>query len=208
MESANNTKKRGFGWKLLLNLLIMAGVAALLVVAALFWLDSWTMHGKEALVPDVKGKTYDTACTLLNADGFEVVLSDSVYDRSTRPGTVVEQSPKVNTRVKPGRTIYLTINAFSPKTVTLPALTDISVRQARSILEALGVTRIDEVSVPSEFKDLVISVKRNGTPLMPGARIPVNSVIVLEVGDGLPAMNADPDSLDSTALPSEQLNLM
>lgn len=208
MDSANSTKKRGFGWKLLINIVIMAGVAMLLIVAALFWLDSWTMHGKEAVVPDVKGKSYDTACTLLNADGFEVVLSDSVYDRTTRPGTVVEQSPKVNARVKPGRTVYLTINAFSPKTVTLPALTDISVRQARSILEALGVTRIDEVSVASEFKDLVIGIKRNGTPLLPGARIPVNSVIVLEVGDGLPDISNDPDSIAGDGISTEQLNLM
>lgn len=164
----------------------MGAVAALLVVAALFWLDSWTEHGKVAIVPDVKGNNYSEALSRLRADGFDVELSDSVYNRHSRPGVVVEQNPKVGTKVKPGRTIYLTINAFSPKTVTIPALTDISVRQARSILEGLGIENITETLVPSDFRDLVIGVKRGDAYLLPGARIPVTSAIVLEVGDGMP----------------------
>ncbi|MCM1111437.1 MAG: PASTA domain-containing protein [Clostridium sp.] len=209
MENTGKKKPRGFWWKLFVNILAMAAVGVALVVAALFWLDSWTGHGEEAIVPDVKGKSFDTASALLRAGGFEVVLTDSVYDRTSRPGTVVEQSPKVNTKVKPGRTIYLTINALSPKTVTLPALTDISVRQSRSILEGLGITRIDEVSVPSEFKDLVLSAKCNGRVLQPGARVPVNSVIRLEVGDGLPEVSDGEDaSAEAVESTTEQLELL
>lgn len=194
--------------KLLFNIMAMIVLGFLLIVGALYWLDSWTLHGQEVIVPDVKGRSYDSALTSLRSDGFEVVLSDSVYDRNSRPGTVVDQNPKVNSKVKPGRTIYLTINAFSPKNVTIPALTDISVRQARSILEALGITHIEEVSAPSEFRDLVLAVKRNGKPLQPGARIPINSVVRLEVGDGLPAASTDSISGGSTALSADQLDLL
>lgn len=197
-ESVQPRKKKGFLMKLLLNLAVMAAIGILLIIGALYWLDHWTLHGEQAIVPDVKGRPYQSALTALRSEGFEVVLSDSIYDRATRPGTVVEQNPKVNSRVKPGRTVYLTINAFSPKNVTVPALTDISVRQARSILEALGITRIEEVSVRSEFRDLVIGVRSGGTALLPGARIPVTAVVRLEVGDGLAGDNVAGESQDAS----------
>lgn len=185
----------------------MAGVGVLLLFLAMYWLDIWTAHGHEAAVPDVKSLSYNEARIRLEADGFEVVLSDSVYDRSARPGEVVEQNPKVGAIVKPGRTIYLTINAIAPKNVTLPALTDISVRQATSILQGLGINNIVETSVVSEFKDLVIAVKRDGVPLSAGARIPVNSTIVLEVGDGMPDRIDSMEETDQVQT-TDQLNLL
>lgn len=185
----------------------MAGVGVLLLFLAMYWLDIWTAHGHEAAVPDVKSLSYNEARIRLEADGFEVVLSDSVYDRNARPGEVVEQNPKVGAIVKPGRTIYLTINAIAPKNVTLPALTDISVRQATSILQGLGINNIVETSVVSEFKDLVIAVKRDGVPLSAGARIPVNSTIVLEVGDGMPDRIDSMEETDQVQT-TDQLNLL
>lgn len=173
----------------------MGAVAAIVVIGVLFWLDRWTLHGQYSVIPDVKGRPYDSALQLLRLEGFDVELTDSVYDRNSHPGTVVEQNPKVGTKVKPGRTVYLVINAMSPKSVTIPALTDISVRQARSSLEGLGITNITIVTVPSEFKDLVLAAKCGGRDLQPGARIPVTSPIVLEVGDGLPSLDTEtPDN--------------
>lgn len=194
----------GFALKLALNLVLMGVVFALLVYAALCWLDAWTLHGQYKTVPDVKGRPYDSALQLLELEGFVVELSDSIYDRNSSPGTVVEQNPKENNKVKPGRTVYLTINAFSPKNVTLPSLTDISVRQARSILEGLGITKIETISVPSEFKDLVIGARHDGVELQAGARVPVTSSITLEVGDGLPEIT---DSLTASDPSAEALDL-
>lgn len=188
----------GLGVKVLVNLLLMMAVGVLLVWIGTIWLDSWTNHGESIEVPDVKGLQYDTACEALERSDFEVVLSDSIYDAKTKPGCVIEQNPKVGTKVKMGRTIYLTVNAFSPRSVTVPALTDVSLRQAESILEGLGIKDVVIKEVPSEFKDLVLSATRNGQRLMAGARIPVNSRIVLEVGAGLPEDNANSDT-DSVA---------
>lgn len=194
----------GFALKLALNLVLMGVVFALLVYAALCWLDAWTLHGQYKTVPDVKGRPFDSALQVLQLEGFVVELSDSIYDRNSSPGTVVEQNPKENNKVKPGRTVYLTINAFSPKNVTLPSLTDISVRQARSILEGLGITKIETISVPSEFKDLVIGARHDGVELQAGARVPVTSSITLEVGDGLPEIT---DSLTASDPSAEALDL-
>ena len=197
----------GFALKLILNIVLMGVVFTMIAYLALCWLDVWTLHGQYQTVPDVKGRPYDSALEVLRLEGFDVELSDSIYDRQSKPGIVVEQNPKVNTKVKPGRTVYLTINAFSPKAVTLPVLTDISVRQARSILEGLGITRIKITEVPSEFKDLVLNVTdNNGASLQAGARVPITTSINLEVGDGLPELS---DSITgSNSASAESLDLM
>lgn len=196
MEEKNSSdKKNGKGggllMKLLANIAVMACVSVALVWVSTIWLDAWTAHGRYAVVPDVKGMPYDAAVRVLNEGGFDVELTDSVYDTKMRPGEVVDQSPNVNAKVKEGRLVYLTVNAFSPRMITLPNLVDTSLRQARSILEGLGVKNIKVVEVPSDFKNLVLAVKRDGVRLSTGARVSINSHIVLEVGAGAPEENLD-----------------
>ena len=194
--------------KILLNVLGM--VAAFFVVLWLtsLWLDSWTRHGDTITVPSVRSLSYSEALDALHAEGLVGCISDSVYDSRTAPGTVIEQNPKVGTVVKEGREVFLVINALSPKTVTLPALTDISLRQARSILDGLDIKNVTVRTVPSDFKDLVLNVLYNGTRVSAGARVPVTANIVLEVGEGAPEIFSDsiPDSTDATT-PSDHLYL-
>ena len=181
--------------RILLHIGLMLIVAVVIGWLSMMWLDVWTRHDQTITVPSVKSMTYESAATTLATEGLVAVLSDSVYDRTTRPGTVIEQNPKVGTIVKEGREIYLTINAFSPKMVTLPTLTDISLRQAKSILEGLEIKNVVEKRIPSEFKDLVLGVYYKGRRLSPGARVPVNSTIELEVGQGLTDVYEDTDSV-------------
>lgn len=195
-----------FGAKILLNLLAMILLAILLLWFGTLWLDVWTDHGEYQVVPDVRRMSYDEAVQKLELDGFVVELNDSVYDNSAAPGMVVEQNPKVNTKVKHGRTVYLTVNAFSPRSVTLPALTDISLRQARSILEGLGVKNIVVREVPSEYQDLVLNVTRDGHRLMPGARIPTTSTVTIEVGAGMQENEGDSLTLDTEDIDFLDLN--
>lgn len=188
MEEPNSNKKsENFIKKhpILFNflLIILAGVGV--VWMSLIALDIWTGHGKYEVVPDMKGLSYNQATTALYAAGLNAELSDSIYDEGTKPGTVIEQSPRANTKVKPNRTVYLTINAFSPKMITIPRLSDMSLRQARSTLEGIGIKHIKVRYVVSEYKDLVLGAKFNGITLQPGARIPVNATVTLEVGEGL-----------------------
>lgn len=193
-------KKKRSRWVLVaVNLAAMALVAVGLCWLALSWLDVWTGHGEEIVVPDVKGMKYATAVEKLNAEGFTVEIADSVYDTKAAPGQVVEQNPHKNTRVKPGRMVYITINAFTPKSVTVPRLTDMSARQAKVILQGLGIKKVREDTVVSEFKDLVLGARYNGRRLLPGARVPVTASIVLEVGRGW-----DEEEMLRDTLPAEQ----
>lgn len=190
-------KRHRFGSALMINLGIIALATCVVVWLALVWLDIWTDHGHYETVPQVKGLSYELAAGQLRAEGFGVEISDSVYDTKTRPGTVIEQNPKVGTKVKEGRMVYLTVTAFEAKMVSVPMLTDVSERQARSILEGLGIKNIVTVRVPSEFRDLVLGAKRDNVPLAPGTRVPVTSVITLEVGEGY-AEQPDSDVAEDT----------
>lgn len=188
-----------------IGLMIVAGIV--IAWLAMMWLDSWTRHGYTIIVPTVKTMSYAQASEKLKSDGLTAILSDSVYESRVAPGVVIEQNPKAGTVVKEGREIYLTINAFSVKMVTLPSLTDISLRQARSILEGLEISNIVEKRVPSEFKDLVLAVRYKGNRLSPGARVPVNATIELEVGEGI--IDAiEPDSVaGEESVTADQLDL-
>ena len=199
-------KPMNLGVKIVLNILAMIGVAIVLLWLGTLWLDIWTDHGKYEVVPDVRKLAYSDAVARLEEKGFVAELNDSVYDNSAFPGMVVEQNPKVDTKVKHGRTIYLTVNAFAPRSVTVPSLTDMSLRQARSILEGLGGKNIEVVEVPSEFQDLVLNVTRDGHKLMPGARIPTTSRVVIEVGAGMQENEGDSLQVDSEDLDLLDLN--
>lgn len=206
MTDASSKKPMKFGVKILLNLLAMILLAILLLWFGTLWLDVWTDHGEYQTVPDVRRLSYDEAVQKLEKDGFVVELSDSVYDNSAAPGMVVEQNPKVNTKVKHARTVYLTVNAFSPRSVTLPALTDMSLRQARSILEGLGVKNIVVREVPSEYQDLVLNVTSDGHRLMPGARIPTTCTVTIEVGAGMQENEGDSLTVDTEDIDFLDLN--
>ncbi len=188
---------------ILFNLALIALAGCCVVWLALVWLDVWTEHGKYEVVPDMRGLSYGQAVTALRAASLQAELSDSIYDEKTRPGTVLEQSPRANTKVKPNRTVYLTVNAFSPKMVSVPDLADMSLRQARSILEGIGIKNIREQYVHSEYRDLVIAAKFNGIILQPGARIPSSATVTLEVGEGI-ANEADSIAATEAILGDEE----
>ncbi|MEE0977949.1 MAG: PASTA domain-containing protein [Muribaculaceae bacterium] len=170
---------------LLRNLIYICLAGWLILIASMFFLDYWTRHGETAVVPMVKGLNLSAAEQALRAKGMVYELSDSIYDRSYAPGTVVEQSPRANAKVKPGRTVYLTIVAFSPKLVTVPPFQNVSMREGKAMFEGLGFKQVRVVEVESEYKGLVLGAKVSGVPLKPGQRVPVSSVITLEVGKGM-----------------------
>lgn len=182
---------------ILSHLILIVLTGFVLLWAVLIFLDSWTMHGSTAIVPDVKHKSYNEASAIVAANGLTLEISDSIYDRTLAPGTVVESWPKAGAVVKKDRQIYATITAFSPKqvTISMPLTGNVSVRQAMSYLRGIGITDIKLEHVPSEFVDLVIGARYGDTPLAVGSVIPIISTVTLTVGSG-PAPAQSADSLD------------
>lgn len=200
--------KGGFMRKLLINLCCMVAVGFAIGWIALIWLDVWTAHGEEVATPSVKGMPYDLAVATLESQGFSCELLDSVYDTTRPPGTVTDQNPKEGSMVKEGREIYLTVTAFNPRMVPLPAVTDVSERQARAMLAGAGIKNVSVVTVPSDYKDLVAGITVDGRRLAPGTRVPVTARVVLEVGSGPVAASDSLGADDDVTLADDEAALI
>lgn len=181
------------------NILLICIVGVLLVAIAMWFLNLWTAHGQVQVVPNVRSMSVGEAGSVLANCNLRVEVADSVYDGDVARGAVVEQVPPVGNRVKPGRTVFLTINAYSPRQVTLPELVGSSVRQARASLQSMGFQDIREVRVPSDYKDLVLAIKSMGVALRAGTKLPLDATIVIEVGEGYDPYAAIDDSIASHA---------
>lgn len=167
------------------TLVQMIVVFFLLIGITLYGLKLYTRHGKAVLVPDVKAMALPDALRILDREGFRYDIIDSLFIDEAVPGSIVEQTPAGGSKVKEGRIVYLSINAYSPRMITCPKVTDMSMRQALSTLQSRGLTDVRIQEVPSEYPDLAIGLQYQGEPLEVGDKIPANSTVTLLVGNGM-----------------------
>ena len=150
------------------TLVLMIIVFFLLIALTLYGLKLYTRHGKAVIVPEVKTMILPDALHILDREGFRYDIIDSLFIDGAVPGSVIEQTPAGGSKVKDGRIIYLSINAYSPRMISCPKVSDMSLRQALSTLESVGLTDI------------------KGENLEQGDKIPAGSSLTLLVGDGVP----------------------
>ena len=162
------------------------GIAVILTIAliwvTLFILSLYTNKGENFPTPNIKGLTVSQIESLANDKNFRFVIEDSVYRKNFIPGTVVFQNPSAGHKIKPNRLIYITVASFTPEQVEVPKLTDVSIRQARELLESKGFAIGNIILHPSEFDDLVLEQKHDGQTIAPGSRLGNGSAIDLVVG--------------------------
>ena len=91
----------------------------------------------------VTGKTLQPALKVLDSEGYNGLVSDTLYSATYEAGTIVDQYPLPNTRVKEGRTVRLKI-AHLEKLVSIPDLIGRSIRSAELMLNQSGL-EIDTV---------------------------------------------------------------
>lgn len=171
-----------FQRSLLFNLLVMAFTAAALVMVLLFSLNTITKHGQDAKVPELMGKKLGEAMKQL--DGFEVKI-DSIYLPYKDPMEIVAQDPKGGDMVKVGRIIYLTVNKQTPPMISMPALVNMSFRNAVLTLQSYRLIMGDTIFKLDIAAGAVLGQLFNGRPINPGTQIPVGSRVDLVVGAGL-----------------------
>lgn len=175
--------KTRFFW---INILVIFTVIIMSIGLVYKWLDSYTDHGNSVSVPDLKGMNIQKINDFLRTKNLSFKIADSsVYLLDQKPGTIVEQDPQPDEKVKQGRTIYLTITRSSAPMVKVPALKDVSLRQAEAILAASGLRMGEQIFKPDLAKNAVLSMMINGRDLKAGTDVPKGSAIDLIVGDGL-----------------------
>ncbi|MDY2974207.1 MAG: PASTA domain-containing protein [Alloprevotella sp.] len=176
--------KKIFSPLVMLNCLGMILVVVLFFFGALAFIDFYTLHGEEVEVPKLTGVSEQIAYSKLKALGLKAEVRDTGYVHKAAPFEVLEQSIKPGTKIKPGRTIYLTINSNGSKRIELPDLADnCSRREAEDKLKTLGF-KLGATEFIIGDPDWVYEVKVNGKTVKAGTRISVDLPITLVVGKG------------------------
>src|SRR5690554_4317413 len=189
--SNKKVAKSLFGNSIFKNILVMIIIGVILVILSLIFLNFYTRHGHNVVVPRLEGLQIEEANTILNAKGLHVEIVDSVYRRDAVPGAILDQTPKAGNKVKEGRSIYITIYSRTPQQVSVPGLEDYSSRQAIALLKSMGFNQLNIEETPSQFDGLVVAVKYRGQTLSPNEKVPAGSPLTLVVTRG-----AHPDSLN------------
>ncbi|MCD7923525.1 MAG: PASTA domain-containing protein [Bacteroides sp.] len=181
-------KNNRFFW---LNLVAMIVIVIAVALGTLQWLDSYTRHGEAVVVPNVKGMNLRLAENELDKQSLKSIVIDSSYVKGIPPGAILGQNPAGGSKVKEGRTVYLTINADSAPQVAVPDIMDnSSLRQAEAKLRALGFKVTDPEYISGD-KDWVYSIKYRGRTLQAGEKVPHEAVLTLCVGNGNDTMPED-----------------
>ncbi|MDX9728480.1 MAG: PASTA domain-containing protein [Bacteroidales bacterium] len=169
-------------WKQV-GLAMVIGVAIILLL--IIWLNIYTRHGQSRPTPEIRGLTISEAEHVTGKNRMKLQVIDSVYTTVVPRGCIAEQIPAPGHRVKKGRTIKATINAFNPEMVSVPDLVGLPRRQALSIIETAGL-QIGQLNyVPDLTVDFVLRQTIHGREVSPGDSVQKGMVIDLVLGRGL-----------------------
>ncbi|MEZ4826247.1 MAG: PASTA domain-containing protein [Bacteroidia bacterium] len=167
----------------LMTVLGLGGLGVLAYIMIFFWfLPAYTRHGDGLLVPDVNTLPVAEAEKILEDAGLRPEIIDSIFQDQLPGNTVLKQYPTPYSRVKPNRTISLTVNKNLPPMVSMPEIVDMTLYQAKARLEIwkLGVGRVTRI--PDIADNVVLKVTYKGSTIQPGTSIPQGSKIDLVVG--------------------------
>lgn len=127
-------------------------------------MPSYTRHDVSIRVPNVENRPFEEAEKLIQERDLDVERQEGRYNPNVERGLVVDQNPLPDSEVKPGRRVYLTVNAGEVPRVQIPDLTGMSVREARNRLSSLGLEdgAVIEDPVPSPYANTI--TKQNPSP--------------------------------------------
>jgi beta-lactam-binding protein with PASTA domain len=168
------------------NLVLAVCFIVIFIFVTHFVLNLATRHGQAFEVPDFNGLTMEEARAATVEARLQLEVNDSLYLPGRRGGIVLEQNPSPGSKVKSGRRIFLTINAYNPKMAQIPYVTGFSLRQAKNNIEVAGF-EIDRLIYRDDMAaNNVLEEQFDGRIIRPGSELqaPTGSGITLIVGRG------------------------
>jgi beta-lactam-binding protein with PASTA domain len=167
------------------NLLVVIGLGFLIIIIFLQSLNHFTHHGEYLKIPEVKGKSIADATTLLEKQGFSIVIQDSIYNDTIPKLVVVKQFPEPDATVKVNRTVYLVVSRSIAPIIEMPNLINMSYRNAELELKARGLKLGDTSYRPDIAKNAVLEQRFKEDEIKPGTKIAMGSTISLVLGAGV-----------------------
>ena len=178
-------EKLAYYWKrlrknlLAYNLVLIGAIILAMAVAAHIVMQVGTRHGARRTVPDFSGVKLDQAQRMARKYDLKLHINDSLFVPAYEGGIVLDQLPEGGVEVKPGRTVYITINSFRQKMVPVPYVAGRSLRQAKNMLGIAGL-EIDELVYRADMAtNYVLDEYCDGRP------VAATSKIEAELGSGV-----------------------
>ena len=189
------------------NIILMGLVCILLILVVYFGLKLGTRHNSIIKVPNFMGMTLDKAERLAEDEDLQLVVRDSIFDIDLPGGTIVDQLPRISplreVTVKPGRKIYVTVNAYTRRKVDVPYVAKQTLRQALNQLQRAGLS-IERLEYKQDMTstDYVTKQSIGNEEITPSSklRVPVGTGITLQV-------NYQPQEMTTTTPRLVGLNL-
>ncbi len=181
MKSTKSIRER---WPLLYNIAMIGAIILAMAFAAHLVMQVGTRHGSRRSVPDFSGMPLTKALEAARARDLKLHINDSLFVPAYEGGIVLDQLPEGGVEVKPGRTVYITINSFRQKMVPVPYVAERSLRQAKNMLEIAGL-EIDEIIYrPDIATNYVLEQHIDGRAVTPESRMEaeMGSGVTLYVG--------------------------
>ncbi len=125
--------------RLLYNIAAIVVSLLVLAIVANILMQIGTRHGARRTVPDLTGIPLDEAQRLARENDLTLRINDSLFVPAYAGGVILDQLPEGGVDVKPGRTVYITINSFHQKMIPVPYVAQRSLRQAKNMLETAGL---------------------------------------------------------------------
>ena len=122
--------------RLILSIIVMIFIFS--IVAEYLVMPVYTRQNQNKVMMDVINRNLNHAIKLLKSQNNRYEVSDTLYTNKFSLGTIIDQYPKPNTRVKSGRTVRLKI-AHPEKSVAIPNLIGQSRRSAELELNQMGL---------------------------------------------------------------------
>ncbi len=172
------------GNTLLRTLVIFLSLSIVALFLVSMFLKIYTRHGQKFIVPTLIGQSVDDAAKLAKKGDLRLEIIDSLYMPKQPPGVILDQSPKPGMGVKSGRRVFLTINAFRPRTAVIPYVAGFSLRQAKNVLENKGF-EIERLVYRNDMAtNNVLEERYEGTLILSGNSLEaeLGSAITLVVG--------------------------
>ncbi|WP_448530450.1 PASTA domain-containing protein [Raineya sp.] len=184
-----------------IHILIALTLLALLIILFFYnVLPIVTRHNESITVPNLVGVNLDGLEEKLRQSGFQLVVQDTVYDKSYKLNTIIEQRPIAGTDVKEGRKIYVIITPKTTPKVKMPDLKGMSYQMAMAKIRTLqlevGAIRFK----PDIAADAVLGQEIEGKPLKPGEYVTVGTRIDLVIGSGVGDEEFDMPELEGLTL--------
>jgi beta-lactam-binding protein with PASTA domain len=167
------------------HLVTAIGLVVFVFLVFMLSLRVITHHGDSKTVPNLMGKPLADVQKLVEQQGFDLVIQDSVFYDSLPPSVIIKQVPDPDAVVKINRAIYVTINRYIAPDVDMPNLKGYTLRNAQMVLENMGLHLGDTTYKPDFAKNSVLEQLYNDQPIAPGTKLKVGSRISLVLGSGV-----------------------